>query len=56
MPPLLLAPQVAESLPWSLTAQLVYLRQNHNSVIGMREEALPAGATVQVSLNGAMQT
>jgi selenocysteine lyase/cysteine desulfurase len=36
---------VAESFPWTNASKFVYLRQNHNSVLGIREVALDQGAT-----------
>ncbi|KAL6753288.1 pyridoxal phosphate-dependent transferase [Haematococcus lacustris] len=38
---------VSESFPWSPASQLVYGVNSHNSVLGMRETALAAGASVQ---------
>lgn len=35
---------VAESFPWTNASRFVYLRQNHNSVLGIREVALDRGA------------
>jgi len=34
-----------ETFPWSHDSEYVYLRQNHNSVLGIREYALSRGAT-----------
>jgi len=36
---------IAESFPWTNASKFVYLRQNHNSVLGIREIALDQGAT-----------
>ena len=38
---------VAESFPWTNNSRFVYLRQNHNSVLGIREVALDQGATFE---------
>lgn len=35
---------VAESFPWTNSSRFVYLRSNHNSVLGIREVALDQGA------------
>ena len=40
------APQVGECLPWSASSTLTYTLHNHNSVLGLREYALSAQATV----------
>lgn len=40
------APQVGECLPWSPASTLTYTLHNHNSVLGLREYALSAQATV----------
>ncbi len=34
---------VAEAFPWSQGSSFVYTRDNHNSVVGMRELAMSAG-------------
>eukprot|EP00878_Enallax_costatus_P013939 GHUV01014576.1.p1 GENE.GHUV01014576.1~~GHUV01014576.1.p1 ORF type:complete len:479 (+),score=157.31 GHUV01014576.1:163-1437(+) len=34
---------VGETFPWSKSSTFAYLRENHNSVLGMREYALEAG-------------
>jgi molybdenum cofactor sulfurtransferase len=39
---------VASSFPWSAASDFVYLRSNHNSVLGIRETAVDAGATFHV--------
>ena len=45
---------VADSFPWSQGSLFAYTRDNHNSVVGMREVALSAGASAQcVELTGA---
>lgn len=36
---------VAEAFPWQAGSQFAYTRDNHNSVLGMRELALGQGAT-----------
>jgi len=36
---------VGEMFPWSQRSKFVYLRENHNSVLGQREYALAHGAT-----------
>jgi len=36
---------VAESFPWTNSSRFVYLRSNHNSVLGIREVALDQGAS-----------
>ena len=36
---------VAEAFPWQSGSQFVYTRDNHNSVLGIREVAMDAGAT-----------
>ncbi|KAH3759793.1 molybdenum cofactor sulfurase [Pelomyxa schiedti] len=36
---------IGESFPWTNASKFVYLRQNHNSVLGIREIALDQGAT-----------
>lgn len=36
---------VGESFPWTNSSRFVYLRQNHNSVLGIRELALGQGAS-----------
>ena len=36
---------VAESFPWQKGSQFAYLRDNHNSVVGIRENALRHGAS-----------
>lgn len=41
---------VAEAFPWSAGSVFTYTVDNHNSVVGMREEALAAGATAQAVL------
>lgn len=38
---------VAEAFPWSPESVFAYTLDNHNSVVGMREEALAAGAAAQ---------
>eukprot|EP00727_Mastigamoeba_balamuthi_P011134 m51a1_g6643 putative molybdenum cofactor sulfurase (584) ;mRNA; f:112609-114495 len=38
---------VAESFPWTNASNFVYLRQNHNSVLGIREVAIDHGARFQ---------
>ena len=38
---------VAESFPWTNRSRFVYLRQNHNSVLGIREVALDQGASFE---------
>jgi len=38
---------VAESFPWTNRSRFVYLRQNHNSVLGIREIALDQGASFE---------
>ena len=35
---------IAESFPWTNASKFVYLRQNHNSVLGIREVAMDQGA------------
>ena len=35
----------AGAFPWEAQSQMVYTRDNHNSVIGMRESAMQAGAS-----------
>lgn len=36
---------VGETFPWSRASTFAYLRENHNSVLGMREYALEAGGS-----------
>jgi hypothetical protein len=36
---------VADAFPWSPASRLAYTRDNHNSALGMREEALAQGAS-----------
>jgi molybdenum cofactor sulfurtransferase len=43
---------VGETFPWAPGSEFVYLRENHNSVLGMREYALRAGGRF-VALNEA---
>ena len=38
---------VAEAFPWQAGSQFAYTRDNHNSVLGVRELALGQGATAQ---------
>ena len=38
---------MAEAFPWSPDSMFAYTLDNHNSVVGMREEALAAGAAAQ---------
>lgn len=38
---------MAEAFPWSPDSVFAYTLDNHNSVVGMREEALAAGAAAQ---------
>eukprot|EP00192_Tetraselmis_astigmatica_P006998 CAMPEP_0117665662 /NCGR_PEP_ID=MMETSP0804-20121206/9940_1 /TAXON_ID=1074897 /ORGANISM="Tetraselmis astigmatica, Strain CCMP880" /LENGTH=786 /DNA_ID=CAMNT_0005473111 /DNA_START=68 /DNA_END=2428 /DNA_ORIENTATION=- len=38
---------VGETFPWSPASRFVYLRENHNSVLGQREYALKSGASFQ---------
>lgn len=37
---------VGETFPWSRASTFAYLRENHNSVLGMREYAMEAGEDV----------
>jgi hypothetical protein len=39
---------VGETFPWAPGSTFAYLRENHNSVLGMREYALEAGGHFQV--------
>jgi molybdenum cofactor sulfurtransferase len=41
---------VGETFPWSRASTFAYLRENHNSVLGMREYALEAGTRTPVLL------
>ena len=44
---------VAESFPWAQDSLFAYTRDNHNSVVGMRELALGAGAAAMcVEISG----
>ncbi|CEM05223.1 unnamed protein product [Vitrella brassicaformis CCMP3155] len=48
---------VGEDFPWSPRSEFVYVRVNHNSVLGIREYAYAAGATFRaVSEEWVMQT
>ncbi len=38
---------VGEMFPWSHRSRFVYLRENHNSVLGQRQYAIQAGASFQ---------
>ena len=38
---------VGETYPWSSSSTFAYLRENHNSVLGMREYALDKGGHFQ---------
>ena len=37
---------VAGAFPWAAGSRFVHMRDNHTSVLGVREAALAAGATV----------
>ncbi|KAJ9529686.1 hypothetical protein QJQ45_014473, partial [Haematococcus lacustris] len=43
---------VGETFPWSPASQFRYLRENHVSVLGMREYALQHGASFKVGARG----
>ena len=36
---------VAEAFPWQAQSSMAYMRDNHNSVVGIRESALQSGAS-----------
>ena len=38
---------VGETFPWSKSSEFRYLRENHNSVLGIRQYALEHGACYQ---------
>ena len=44
-PPAAAMKLVAEAFPWGPHSRLLYTRDNHNSALGIREEALAAGAS-----------
>lgn len=41
---------IAETFPWQPESHFVYTLDNHNSVLGIREEALAAGAVASAVL------
>lgn len=43
---------VGETFPWSQGSMFRYLRENHNSVLGVREYALQGGGAFQVRGRG----